>query len=299
MSGEVSNRILDIVFVLDTTWSMDEKDPSGKPIINRMNDLVKKLMAEILADSQASDVTEIAFLTFADDITMETKFRDPVSFTEADFVPLRWKQKVTLKSVAMDDYTGVSHPVLVPQFSSVGTHTSSRIGRAVQYAIKKLFEERDRQRKLHGENVKFYAPIMILITDGAPANRAGQPTMDPEEERKAINLVYRHCKSTGDAHNLVYPIICGIGDEQVEKHLSQYSKGYTAGFQHIKKTEQSKGFKELFEKIGISITRSFDLNEDFNNNDDYAQDPPPRKGKHETYRERTLNDIHGDEDEEI
>lgn len=262
MSGGANNRILDIVFVLDTTWSMDERDASGLSIIDRMNALVEKLMREIIADSRSSEVTEIAFLTFADDITMETDFRDPLEFEESDFVPMRRNQKVELVQKSMEDYLGDSYPALVPRFCSVGESTSSRIGRAVIYAINKIMNERKRQTELHpAENIQFFVPIIILITDGAPKNKLGQMTMIPEEEKKAIDLTKAHCQSIGNASNLIYPVICGIGDEQVERHLKQYSAGYLDGFQHIRKVDQSKGFEELFKKIGLSITGSFSLND--------------------------------------
>ncbi len=305
MSERINNRKLNIVFVLDTTWSMGrDLDRSGMTIMDRMNNLVEKMMREIVANPKTSEVTEIAFLTFADDITMETKFKYPMSFTETDFVPVRWNQKVDLVSVNLTDYRNRSHPALVPKFNDVGTGTSSRIGRAVKYAVKKLIDERDRLIKENGkENVRFYAPIMILITDGAPRNQYGEDTMDPEEEKEAIDLVYKHCRSIGNASNLICPVICGIGDEQVENHLKQYSAGYTKGFQHIKEEEQSKGFEELIKRIETSITRSFDLNEMDNYKKGYdlnlAAVGGATKMGTETYRVFSLNDQTEDEDDEI
>lgn len=296
------NRKLHMIFVLDTTISMNLSfDGTSKTLLDRMNELVEKMMRELITNPDLEPHAYVSFVCFADGVTMETEFVRPDKFTKADF--RRIDTGAGIQTVDLVEKTDIAYGEYVtfnvPVFHSIGCPTASRIGSGVLRAIEKLKADKAQIRKnasAHNRAAHFFAPVMIVITDGAPSFKDDTQetvyTFDPDEEDRAMRAVYSHCFSSGDAENLIFPVICGIGDKMEDTWLENYSQGYKKGWVPIDRNNPAPGFNKLFGRIGTSVTKSVALN---NGSWNVApEDDLPKNGKREVYekpREFTLNDL--------
>lgn len=277
-SSNDKNRSLKVVFVLDTTVSMNRRfDDSNNRILDSMNKLVEKFLLNIQTSADLYNITEVAFITFSEGVTMETDFYRVRDLNQDCFKakPDAYaEQKVTMKkNVIVTDPFGGPLTIQIPQFESIGVETYSRVGAGVIRALEKLDEKRKSfedamKNQSQGVGDNPYVPVMVVISDGAPdefKNGVLLHTADPEEEKLAKAMVKSRCYSEGDATKLVFPIICAIGDEKVRNQMweyAAYSEDYQYGFQYIDENHEGSGFEELIVKIGQSLTKSISLAEE-------------------------------------
>ena len=232
-----------IVFVLDTTISMLEKQ-NDKCLLDQLNDTVRRILVDVITDNGISPYAYVAFVTFADGITLETEFKKPGYFTMQDFQPARGSgQRVCLETLTYEVY-GDTYMANIPRFLDIHTETSSRVGAGVLRAVEKLEAYKNQLVK---DNVRYYIPLMILITDGAPGG-----TADEEEERRAIQAVREHCYSPYDCSNFIVPLICGVGKNA--ESLREYSVEFPQGFRLIDYKNPGRGFRDFYRLVRGSFT---------------------------------------------
>ena len=306
-----SDRLLNVVFVLDTTVSMKRRFyDSNTSILEEMNKLVEKFLTDIMGDADLCGITKVAFITFSEGVTMETNFCKIDELDLNCFKPLsdEYVQKVTMKDLNARVPGGKSTPIQVPVFEDIGKATFSRVGSGVIRALEKLDKEHARIRttmsKQGASGSRPYVPVMVLISDGAPGEMVDGklcPTADPKEEEAAKAMVRKRCYTTDDAKELVFPVICAIGNEEVRQQMqgyADYSAEYLDGFQFIDLEHRGDGFKELIVKLGQSLTRSISLADEKRKKDAAnLTKKKKRNGKQETYRRPSaVKDREVDED---
>lgn len=272
------NRRFPIAIVVDTTISMTWK-PKGHEhsLLDYLNKNIHDFLLEIVKDPGIRPHAYVSFVSFADDVTMETNFMKPENFTKMDFREMNGSgQQITMVNKSYT-YFGEPSSVNIPVFYDIGHPTYSHIGRGVKRAIEKLM---DYKAYLKRENISFYVPMMVLITDGAP-----EDTSDFYEEEEAIRLVNGHCFSSGGTENLIIPLICGIGANAGKTDLVRYSDGCKKGLRIVDPSKAEVEFRRFFDLIRGSITQTIDLNS-------YQKTSP----KPEQYRKPTMaNDYVPDE----
>lgn len=298
--SNLSNRLMNVVFVLDTTRSMKRYfSDSNTRILDEMNDLVERLLVNIMESEDLCGITRVAFITFSEGVTMETPFCEIDKLSQGDFRPdphAYVEQKVIMKKNVYVTIPGGKNIVIQsPRFEAVEKATYSQVGAGVIRALEKLDEERQSFRKdmarQNKMDIRPYVPVMVVISDGAPdevIDGIRYHTADPEEEERAKKMVKSRCYSEGDATKLVFPIICAIGDEKVRNQMREYaaySADYLEGFQYIDLMNKGKGFEELIAKIGQSLTKSVSLSEEKRREDAARKKAwKENNGKKETFR---------------
>ena len=215
-------RRLPIVFCLDISPSMGWKRGENNSSIELLNVAVSSFIKELKQDTKARSAAEIAFVTFSTDIEMDTEF----------------ESINTLKT---------------PVFSSV-EHGGTQMANAVLRSIEKIEKRRE---QLENMEIGYYAPFMVLVTDGNPDKND-----DSTKYAKAQNLVKRHCDSHIGASEIIVPFIIGVGDRIDEETLNDYSKGFTKGYFPIrgKAAKAQVQFNKVFQLIGNSTRKSIHLN---------------------------------------
>lgn len=247
------NHRFPIVIVVDTTISMTWKQPGdNQSLLEHLNENIREFLLEIVQDPDIRPHAYVSYVAFADDVTMETDFKKPGKLSRQDFREINGSGQQV--SMVNESYMRFSAPesVNIPVFHDIGRPTYSHIARGVKRAIEKLEAYKD---SLKQQNIRYYVPMMVLITDGAP-----EDTSDPMEEEKAINEVNYHCVSYGGTENLIIPLICGIGTNAGNTDLVRYADGCKKGLRIVDPSKAREGFRGFFDLIRGSITQTIDLN---------------------------------------
>lgn len=215
-----SAKRLPIVFCLDVSPSMGWKQSGSKSSIELLNEAVSGFIKELKDDPKARAAAEIAFVTFSTKIEMDTEFESVSSISIPTFSPIKG-----------------------------GTQMAT----AVLRSIEKI---EDRRKQLENNEISYYAPFLVLVTDGNPDNND-----DLTKQSQAMSLVKSHCDSHIGAQEIIVPFIIGVGEDVNVKTLNNYSAGFTNGFFHIKEnTSKSSQFSKVFKMIGNSTKKSIHLN---------------------------------------
>ncbi len=218
-----SSRRLPIVFCLDVSPSMNWEVFGSDTAMELMNEAVKRFISDLNEDAKIRTCAEIAFVTYSSGIELDTEFY-PVKNLE------------------------------VPRFKAVkegGTQTSM----AVLRSIEKIEEHR---RDLENMDIAYYAPFLVLITDGNPDEND-----DPTLEQRALKLVKSHCSSSVGASEIIIPFVIGVGDFINPETLKKYSAGFVDGYFPIKGSSGTIArikFNKVFQMIGNSTKKTVNLN---------------------------------------
>lgn len=216
-----SARRLPIVFCLDVSPSMGWRIGNNRASIELLNDAVNQFVDELREDVRACSGAEIAFVTFTDEVIMNTDFESISS------IP-----RQTFKAVE-DGGTSLAKAVLV--------------------AFDKIEEHRQR---LADAEIPCYAPFFVLVTDGDP-----DETDDEERmlERKALKEIKSHCMDGIPSSEFVVPFIIGVGDHVNPDTLNRYASGIGPGYFPIKgnNTDASMRFGKVFRMIRNSASLNF------------------------------------------
>ncbi len=219
--GFNASKRLPIVFCLDVSPSMGWQEHGNKSSIELLNDAVRNFIVELKLDQKARAAAEVAFVTFSTNIVMDTNFESVGS-------------------------------VSIPHFETV-SRGGTQMATAVLHSIKKI-EER-RQQLLNNE-IGFYAPFLVLVTDGNPDNND-----DTAKQARAMSTVKSHCNSHIGAEEIIVPFIIGVGNNVDSATLNSYAAGFTNGFFHVKgDAAKSSQFSKVFKMIGNSTKQSIHLN---------------------------------------
>ena len=216
-----SARRLPIVFCLDVSPSMGWKTAGRRSSIELLTAAVNSFIAELKQDTTTCAAAEVAFITFSSDVLLNTDF-----VCVADIGPQKF---VALKKG--------------------GTY----ISKAVLCAIDKI---ENRRQELVNAEINYFAPFLILVTDG-----------DPDEIDKAVPsynealaAVKKHCDSHVGASEIIVPFIIGVGDHVDSRTLTSYAEGFTKGYFPIKGDSINAKFSKVFKLIGNSTNKSIHLN---------------------------------------
>lgn len=217
-----TSKRLPIVFCLDVSPSMGWKEGSNSSSIELLNAAVNNFIWELKQDVKARAAAEVAFVTFSTNIEMDTEFESVSSLQNLTFAPV--------------------------------THGGTYISKAVLRSIEKI---ENRRTQLENSEIGYYAPFLVLVTDGDPDN-----IDDAEMYNKALAAVKSHCDSHIGASEIIVPFIIGVGDHTASKTLNSYSEGFTKGYFPIKgKADNAKvQFNKVFQMIGNSTRKSIHLN---------------------------------------
>lgn len=223
-----ASRRLPIVFCLDVSPSMGWKKNRKYSSIELLNRSMNKFAREIKEDPSCRAAAEIAFVTFSTDIEIDSPFIAARDLKEQKFSPVK----------------------------EGGTNLSG----GIIASIKKIEK---RAEELMDSETPFYAPFLVIITDGDPD--------DSDEESSASiakQMILDHCSSKKGARDIIIPFIIGIGDlltDNAINRLNDYSKGFSKGFYHIKgdDDENLKGFDVVLRLIRGSVGTSVSLSKYF------------------------------------
>lgn len=217
-----TSKRLPIVFCLDVSPSMRWKSGNHSSSIELLNLALDNFITELKNDPKASTAAEIAFVTFSTDIEMDTDFRSISTLRKPDIQTVR---------------TG-------------GTYMAKAVLRSIQ-------KIEDRRKELENSEIGYYAPFLVLVTDGNPDKND-----DIERHNKALKQVRKHCDSHVGASEIIIPFIIGVGDHVDTETLNDYAKGFTNGFFPICGDAEriELNFKRVFQMIGNSTKKSIHLN---------------------------------------
>lgn len=218
-----TTKRLPIVFCLDVSPSMGRKEGNNSSSMELLNVAVTNFVSEIKKDLKANASAEVAFVTFATNIEMDTAFT-PVN------------------------------QLTVPAFKPV-EQGKTKMAQAVLRSIEKIEEERNR---LENAEIGYFAPFLVLVTDGNPDKNDV-----PNEYNRALAAVKKHCDSHIGAQEIIVPFIIGVGDYIDAETLNAYAKGFTKGYFQIRgNAARARNFSKVFQLIGNSTKKSIHLNGD-------------------------------------
>ena len=222
VQGWNTSKRLPIVFCLDVSPSMGWKEGKNSSSIELLNAAVSNFIEELKHDVKARSSAEVAFVTFSTNIEMETEFES-------------------------------INKIKIPVFSAV-EKGGTQLSKAVIRSIDKIEERRN---QLDNSEISYYAPFMVLVTDGNPDRND-----DKEKYNKALEMVKSHCDSHIGASEIIVPFIIGVGDHIDEETLNNYSKGFTKGYFPIKgnASKVKYQFNKVFQIISSSTRKSIHLN---------------------------------------
>lgn len=226
-----ASRRLPIVFCLDVSPSMDWEVLGNNTPMELLNEAVKAFISELKEDVKARTCAEIAFVTFSTHIELDTEF-------------------TSVKSLE------------IPKLKAV-EEGGTQIAKAVLRSIEKIEE---RRRNLEDKGIPYYAPFLVLVTDGNPDEND-----EPDLQEKALKLVRSHCTSNVGASEIIVPFIIGVGDFTVSKTLTSYSAGFVDGYFPIKGSTGAVArvkFHDVFQMIGNSTKKAIDLNKKSRSNNE-------------------------------
>lgn len=217
-----ASKRLPIVFCLDVSPSMGWKEGNNSSSIELLNAAVANFVQELKKDAKARAAAEIAFVTFSTNIEMDSEFESISSMKTPTFKPVR--------------------------------RGGTQMAAAVLRSIEKIEEGR---RQLENSEIGYYAPFMVLVTDGNPDKND-----DPAKYNRALALVKSHCDSHIGASEIIVPFIIGVGDNIDAETLNNYSAGFTKGYFPIKGNAHYAQieFNKVFKMIGNSTKKSIHLN---------------------------------------
>ena len=217
-----ASKRLPIVFCLDVSPSMGWKEGHNSSSIELLNAAVSNFVQELRSDAKARTAAEIAFVTFSTNIEMDTEFESIGSLKTPTFTPVR--------------------------------RGGTQMAAAVLRSIEKI---EARRRQLEKSEIGYYAPFLVLVTDGNPDKND-----DLEKYNRALALVRSHCDSHIGASEIIVPFIIGVGDNIDSETLNNYSAGFTKGYFPIKGSARNAQleFNKVFKMIGNSTKKSIHLN---------------------------------------
>lgn len=127
-----------LILVLDVSGSMTQRTPYGrKTKISELNEKVQMLLDYVKADPKASQITDLAIVTFGGEVQVQAPFD---SVKNVSFKPLR-------------------------------AYSSTPMGSAVNVALDMII----RRKKYYLDNgVEFYRPRIFLMSDGAATDHYEQ-----------------------------------------------------------------------------------------------------------------------------
>lgn len=216
-SRKVTKR-LPIVFCLDVSPSMRFPENTRNTPINLLNISVKNFIEELSKHPKASAAVEISFVTFSDNIEVDSAFE-------------------SLQRLNFEDFSTV-------EFGG------TQISKAVIHSINKIEEQK---RKLERGMIPYYAPFLVLITDGDPDEIEGS-----EAHKKALDMVQTHCDSATTLKNMIIPFIIGVGDNIHTETLNKYSAGFASSYFPVRGDESNlqRSLTKVFQLISNSALNS-------------------------------------------
>ena len=223
VQGNVARR-LPIVFCLDVSPSMGWREGNNSSSIELLNAAVNGFLSELQNDARVCAAVEVSFVTFSTDVIEDTGFEN-------------------IRFITPRKYTAVEHG---------GTF----ISKAVLRSIEKIEEKK---RELEDSEIQYFAPFLILVTDGDPD---AIDISNSSTYNEALNAVKSHCDSHVGATEIIIPFIIGVGDHMEVKTLTRYAEGFTNGYFSVRGNASSikTKFSKVFELIGNSTKKSVHLN---------------------------------------
>lgn len=217
-----TSKRLPIVFCLDVSPSMGWKVGNNSPSIDLLNAAVGNFVAELKDDPKARACAEVAFVTFSTNIEMDTEFESIGALN-------------------------------TPKFKTV-ENGGTQMALAVLRSIEKIEK---RRQQLENMEIPYYAPFLVLVTDGNPDENDDQSL-----QAKALSAVRSHCDSHIGASEIIVPFVIGVGDHISSKTLDSYASGFTKGYFPISGTAGNANvqFNKVFQMIGNSTKKSIHLN---------------------------------------
>lgn len=246
-----------VLFVLDMSGSM-LFDLNGKSRLDRLNELLVRIVSECMRFPKARKCAEFAFMLFTHDIILDSDFQN-IRWMDEKMLP-PWYMRhadcgaVNWKTCQVEEY---SEPFQVPQFDVSIRDFGTDIGNAVIAAVNKL-EKRVAELSTFGS----YSPTLILITDGNPYEDTNPYHRDnAAAEHDAIQALLRHASTRHDENNMIFPFVIGIGsDGENEDRLAKYADHFQAGYFRITDDASDGDWKYIAQTLAQSISRSGSLN---------------------------------------
>ncbi len=217
-----TSKRLPVVFCIDVSPAMGEKWGSYTSSIELLNVAISKFVGELKNNIRACVSVEVAFVTFSTNIEMDSDF---------EFV------------------RSLNAPNLLPVESG-----NTCISKAILRSIEKI-----EQRRVQYENAEigYYAPVLILVTDGDP------DIIGDELYYKSLDAIKLHCDSSVDKRKFIAPFIIGVGDNVTSATLSKYSEGFTRDYFRIESKHAKYAFDNMLVMISKCIKKIISMNGTF------------------------------------
>ena len=243
-----SSKRLPIVVCLDVSPSMFNYDR----YINQ-NIALREFLKQIASVEKAWNVVEIAFVTFADDIILQTDYMPLWDLHFPDTVV------TTTATVTHMNYSGQQESTLViPVFEPLKRPACTEFPRAVDHSLKML---QNRLSDLSKSSTGHYVPFLVVVTDGNPDSQDYQ-SMESDGYRDEEDKVYYHLKRWCDPmrsmDQLILPFFVGIGDEGVDfTSLRRLASAFPSALCTVDDSEDSVyRLGTVFTAMASAITKS-------------------------------------------
>ncbi len=212
------SKRLPIIFCLDVSPSMGWPNNQNMTSIGMLNEAVANFIKEIKSSEKLCCAAEIAFVTFSSTVT---------KVEDIHFMNVR----------EMD----------VPNFTveDGGTHTAEAI-------LNSITALQNRMDELSDLEIPYYAPFLVLVTDGNPDDNDNEIL-----HRKAVEILKKHVDYNDTKTDVIIPFIISVGDFD-SKSLKEYSAGFSKGYFPINGKSDSVHlyFGKVFDLIEKSATLS-------------------------------------------
>lgn len=256
-SEEIRDKRLPMAVVADVTLSMlfDSREHNRLKV---MNSILEMILEECIQDPIIRSVMEVSFILFADDIVLETPFRNvsqlgPEMIEYAEYI----KTECVLDSTVTWK-KGKKTGCLIPVFDVSWPQDGTNIGKAVSYSVDLLLKRIKKIEYLSSS----YPGYLMLISDGHPLDPDNSGYRDDlAAQEEAIGKLRSHTKATRDKNDMIVPFIIGVGNEAEVNNarLKLYTEHWKAGHYHFTTENDEVNWKFILERLKKSIRASVQL----------------------------------------
>ena len=206
---------LPVLFLLDVSPSMNMNNR-----INQLNLALKGFIEDLRKDIQTKVAVEIALVTFS------------------------------TKTEVFQDFLEVGK-MRIPEISAL-KEGATLLGQSILFSLEVI---NTRRLKFKSKNIDFYAPYLVVITDGKPEWE------DQKILSRAIKEVYKAGVST-NADNCILTFPIGVGNDVTVEYLQKLAEGYLdRPIIFDDATEFSGLFKVISKSITDSVKRAHSIDE--------------------------------------
>ncbi len=240
------NAPLDVVFILDTSGSMDDNSRATKAVT-----AINKAIAQVQGYNQYNRVGVVGFSGTYDAYTDDWGIYHPGSKDGTDSTELLKLDRYTAKTTsnAVKQYLTINDKKINTNVKELATQNGRYVdgGTYTQIGIaeaSKMLQKADKKVTIDGVEVT-RTPVIILISDGEPTYYTEKYTAVTSQNRGGTG------RNTTADHGYYTILSANHYKQQVTTHYGRTAMMYTIGM-GIKKQEEDKENKYLFARTVLN-----------------------------------------------